>query len=82
MFDFLKNLFRKKSLSKEEIGEIRAQVETKLSKARKNPKVVELEIDLKKKISKALAEILLKQMEKEYSEKLGKKVVLTAKNGN
>ncbi len=86
MLNFLKKFLpflkdKTPTLSKEDVSEIKAKIEAQLSKVRKNQKVIQLEIDLRKKVSKALAEVLLKQMEKEYSEKLGKKVTLVSKNG-
>ncbi len=84
MLGFLKNLFpflKKKSLSTIEVEDIKTKVEVQLSKARKNQKVIALEVDLKNKVSKILADIVLKQLEAEYSKKLGKKVSIVSKNG-
>lgn len=80
MFSFLKKLFSKKGLSDVELARIKGLIEKKLLEVKSNSKVIQLEIDLNKKVSQKVAEIAMEQLEKEYSEKLGKKVCLYPKN--
>lgn len=82
MFDFLKNLFPflKTKVSDTELVLLKGFVDKELSKLKGNPKVIQVEIDVKRKVSQKVAEIAMEQLEKEYSTKLGKKVSLFPKN--
>ena len=83
MFNFLKKLLpflNKPVPSVPDVSFVKDLVQAQLDKVSKNKKVVELEIDLQNKVSKSVAEIVLKHLADEYTEKLGKSVSLIPKN--